>query len=407
MSTGKEQFEREFEAFLADEESGVAGAYRKLPQPEPDARLDAAVRAMAHRALNPQLVATPQRAQARRRRARWIPALGAAAGVVLAAGIAFKLGPSQSERSGPGAPRSEVISVRPIDPPPPAVEPPLSPAAPKPAGSAVVAQKPAARAAAPAPASAPASPPVADLSEDRLNYALGRKSERSAEGAAPAEADEDTLAKTAQAPSAPVDQAAAFPAEKQRQKRSTGATGRPTIAEGGLQDLHGRDFRGDRKAKTTMAPTPPSAAASAAAPPPATMAQSQSELAAQKDVASKPAGADKGDEPRRAPSAPPLRESVVSDAPHANATAGGAAETTTNSAPVPVAQSAAVPEAELKLQRAPASKDPNTRLYPEHWLANIRTMLREKHRDEALRSLAEFRRQYPDYQLPDDLRDLK
>ena len=53
------------------------------------------------------------------------------------------------------------------------------------------------------------------------------------------------------------------------------------------------------------------------------------------------------------------------------------------------------------------SADPNAGLYPEHWLANIRSMLKENRRDEALRSLAEFRRMYPDYRLPDDLRDLK
>jgi hypothetical protein len=53
------------------------------------------------------------------------------------------------------------------------------------------------------------------------------------------------------------------------------------------------------------------------------------------------------------------------------------------------------------------STDPNARLYPEHWLANIRTMFKENRRDEALRSLGEFRRMYPDYHLPDDLRDLK
>jgi hypothetical protein len=53
------------------------------------------------------------------------------------------------------------------------------------------------------------------------------------------------------------------------------------------------------------------------------------------------------------------------------------------------------------------SADPNAGLYPEHWLANIRSMLKENRRDEALRSLAEFRRLYPDYRLPDDLRDLK
>ena len=52
------------------------------------------------------------------------------------------------------------------------------------------------------------------------------------------------------------------------------------------------------------------------------------------------------------------------------------------------------------------SADSNAGLYPEHWLANIRSMLKENRRDEALRSLAEFRRMYPDYKLPDDLRDL-
>ena len=48
-----------------------------------------------------------------------------------------------------------------------------------------------------------------------------------------------------------------------------------------------------------------------------------------------------------------------------------------------------------------------SRLYPEHWLADIRTMLSENRRDDALRNLDRFRKQYPDYPLPDDLRDLK
>lgn len=439
MSTGKEQFEREFEAFLAGEESGVADAYRKLPQPEPDARLDAAIKAMAHRALNPQLVATPQRTQARRRRARWVPALGAAAGVVLAAGIAFKLGPSRSERGDFGTPGGDVISVRPIEPPPPAVEAPLSPAVPQTSDSGVVAQKPGTRAAPAPPPAAAASTPAGEPSEDRLNRALERKAERSANAAASAVADEDTLAKSAQAPAAPAAQAAAFPAEEQGRKRSaeTAAGRLPTIAEGGLQDLHGRDFRGDRKAKTTMAPALPAAVANApapsarpespvaqstmqdraaAAPPPASVTESESGFAAataKKDAASPPppppARTQEADRKRDAPPAPALREMAAPVAPRANAAAGSAAEVATDAAPSapPAAQPADVPESALKLQRAPDSKDPNARLYPEHWLTNIRTMLREKHREEALRSLAEFRRLYPDYRLPDDLRDLK
>lgn len=54
----------------------------------------------------------------------------------------------------------------------------------------------------------------------------------------------------------------------------------------------------------------------------------------------------------------------------------------------------------------PAARDRNASLYPEHWLANIRQMLRDDRREEALRSLAEFRKRYPTYRLPDDLRDL-
>lgn len=85
--------------------------------------------------------------------------------------------------------------------------------------------------------------------------------------------------------------------------------------------------------------------------------------------------------------------------------------------PAPAPPLAATNTAPAGLQRAPAalgeakqrprSNDPNAKLYPEHWLANIRTMLRDQRRDQALRSLGEFRKMYPDYHLPDDLRDLK
>src|SRR5690349_21057026 len=85
--TSNEQFEREFEDFLDQENSRVAALYRKLPRPEPDARLDAAVQAMARRAQ----AAAPR---TRARTPRWIPALSAAAIVTLAAGIAFRIGPT-------------------------------------------------------------------------------------------------------------------------------------------------------------------------------------------------------------------------------------------------------------------------------------------------------------------------
>src|SRR4051812_39947557 len=85
--TSNEQLEREFEDFLNQEDSRVAALYRKLPRPEPDAKLDAAVQAMARRAQ-----ATVPRTRAHT--PRWIPALSAAAIVALAAGIAFRIGPT-------------------------------------------------------------------------------------------------------------------------------------------------------------------------------------------------------------------------------------------------------------------------------------------------------------------------
>src|SRR5690349_4215345 len=93
--SSKEQFEREFESFLNEEESRIAALYRKLPRPEPDAKLDAAVLAMARRAA-------PVAPRMRARTPRWIPALSAAAVVALAAGIAFRVGPQAwQERSIP------------------------------------------------------------------------------------------------------------------------------------------------------------------------------------------------------------------------------------------------------------------------------------------------------------------
>jgi len=128
--SSNEKFEREFTDFLAEEDSRLAALYRKLPQMEPDPRLDGAVRAMAHRALNPQQVATPQAGSQKRRRGHWLPALGAAAGVVFAAGIAFRLGPSwHGDRGETGAPANDVISVRSVDAPPP-IAAPLSQAPP-------------------------------------------------------------------------------------------------------------------------------------------------------------------------------------------------------------------------------------------------------------------------------------
>lgn len=102
----QQQFEREFEEFLRDDEAQLAALYRKLPLAAPDAELDARVRALAQRELAlsnddntggakadaEDANLTPTRMYLRH--PRWLPALSAAAMLVLAAGIAWRMAPS-------------------------------------------------------------------------------------------------------------------------------------------------------------------------------------------------------------------------------------------------------------------------------------------------------------------------
>ncbi|HEX7915575.1 MAG TPA: hypothetical protein VF497_07490, partial [Rudaea sp.] len=85
-------FDAEFDAFLREDDSRLAALYRKLPHPEPDAALDARVRAQARRALNEGAEAALARPRAR----RWLPAFGAAATLVLAAGLVWRVMPPAS-----------------------------------------------------------------------------------------------------------------------------------------------------------------------------------------------------------------------------------------------------------------------------------------------------------------------
>src|SRR5690606_14563195 len=73
---------------LAREERELAALYRRLPNAEPDAALDARVLADADRA-----VARP----ARRRAQPWLIGLGSAAALVLVAGIAWRMQPTLQE----------------------------------------------------------------------------------------------------------------------------------------------------------------------------------------------------------------------------------------------------------------------------------------------------------------------
>lgn len=63
--------------------------------------------------------------------------------------------------------------------------------------------------------------------------------------------------------------------------------------------------------------------------------------------------------------------------------------------------------AKLSAPTIPENEKPLHLSEPERWLRNIRQLLHEDQREKAVRSLNEFRKRYPDYRLPDDLRDLQ
>ena len=348
--SSNEQFEREFEDFLNEENSRVAALYRKLPRAEPDAKLDAAVQAMARRAQ----VSVPR---VRARTPRWIPALSAAAIVTLAAGVAFRIGPTVWQERQTGELQKSAAENR--------VSAPSAAAKAQPDADAFKDK------AAPKPAVMP-SPPAAPATS---NAAPAARAPSRAVQTAPARVD------------APSPQA--FPSATLEQEKKSVETG----AAAGANDAIQAQAKGeldeqvlDRKRDQDM----PTAAETPTL-----------KLRAERSVPAPAA------EPAAAPAAPPpareeaaTAQAELSSAPspaQAAADSGGAAAESTRAAPVAKA-------AHLAPIR---SKDPNAKLYPEHWLANIRTMLRENKHDEALRSLAEFRKMYPDYHLPDDLRDLK
>jgi len=143
------------------------------------------------------------------------------------------------------------------------------------------------------------------------------------------------------------------------------------------------------KTQSEPAPAPSSPAPAAPAPPPAAAPELRKSEAA----------------PKPAPRAFPAPVATMREAAPAATTD---AKSATPAAAAPMRMKRAMTDsAGAQTLAAPAAQDGNVTLYPEHWLANIRQMLRDNQREEALRSLAEFRKRYPDYRLPDDLRDLR
>jgi hypothetical protein len=93
-------------------EDELSSLYRKLPTIEPPAALDAAVRRAAAEAVRPPV--------AIRRRARWPVALSSAAALVIAAGLAWRMGqmPSKQDELREAAAQHEAQTVTAQEPPP-------------------------------------------------------------------------------------------------------------------------------------------------------------------------------------------------------------------------------------------------------------------------------------------------
>jgi len=428
--SSNDKFERDFEAFLNEGDPSLSALYRKLPQAEPDPKLDAAVLAMAHRALNPQLVATPsaQRTSAARRRARWIPALSAAATAVFAIGVAIKLGPhTWTERhEAPAAASAHddgVVHVRTIDAPKPAPEPPVSPPPPSATGNVLApAQQPAhgyARKPAPVPAEAmlqKSAPPPAAAPAPAPPAAAPPPI------ATEAPAVERQTQKKVEDVATPAPQA--FPPAGSRSVEMDAVERKQAIAEGAWQRLHEND------AAPAPEPAAKSASAekrSAAAPlAPERVAPATAGPQPRAKTALSPSSPTAGLSAQQAPAAPALAREVPAKQAEATApvaaqeaaaptqsaqalgTASGAAAPATPRDEAKRADAAAAADKEeaprdAKLKDFSAQTLRNSHLYPESWVAEIQRLIRTGHEAEAHENLTLFREKYPQYRLPADV----
>jgi hypothetical protein len=320
--SGNEKLERELESFLAEEDSRVAALYRKLPRHEPDAKLDAAVLAMARTAVAPK-----------RSRNYWMPALSAAAIALLVVGISYRTVLQEwRERAAPAA--QSTINEPAATPPAPKLEAQAFPAAPEQTPTAALGG---ATASAPTPA---AKPIASDAPARRKATDLPR-----ATGAPPLR---ESIAQ-------------------------------PQAASAAMQN------RMDKSAATVAPPPPPDSSAP--------LQQLDAKVFPPKEPEKETAGASVSGH-TQAEQTSDRAISAPSELKNASPSAALASPVPPASAPAPTPMAA-------------MSVAPGNHLYPEHWIANIQQLLRDDKRDEAIRSLNDFRKQYPDYQLPDDLRGLK
>ncbi|HEU4665301.1 MAG TPA: hypothetical protein VFS55_14830 [Dokdonella sp.] len=230
--------DHDLDRLLADDGGDLAALYRRLPKAEPPRRLDRSVIGAAARAVHGH---TP-------RRQRWLVGVGSAAGVVLAAGIAWHVGQdavrreSQGDMSAQGVPTTpshnrNYVPVQPLGEPTP-----RHTAAPPAAQDAAVV----------APATAPAPPPPA-AAKPAPRKAEAHEKERARAPIAQPSAPPPAAAPPA---AAPMPAREAFPAEQQRQEAEAAGA-----SQAGGADAAGviSNERTDAKSlRMRAAPAPPS-----------------------------------------------------------------------------------------------------------------------------------------------------
>ncbi|HSX61120.1 MAG TPA: hypothetical protein VLF18_13025 [Tahibacter sp.] len=409
--THRNHHEREFEAFLAGEESELARLYRRLPQSEPDPKLDAAVLAMARAAVEPQRMNALRHAKDKHRRPLWVVGLSSAAGVVLAAGLAWQMRgafneslPSASNPASPAAARSEreVIPISAIVPPP---EPATAETAAIPPPALSVPMPP------PAPAAAPAQPaPMAEAARSAPRAAKATPHKREVELAA-ASADKK-------------DQAPRFETT-QPQEPPAAAPAREALADAATDSASNRADGERDLARSTAAPGSSGARPQAF---PATAPTDYNSVERKAAIASGTRRDDYGLDAEAGSTDPRVQQEQRArqsrQVTHDKGTGGNglaakpASRTVAaDAAPAPVLQetapapaAASTPastvatgdadkSAETELQR-------NARLAPDEWIKKIRELLRAGRRADAIKNVELLRERHPDHVLPDDLRTL-
>jgi len=105
--TGRRDPERDLDDLLQDDGGEIGNLYRRLPRYEPPRRLDRAVLGEAARAVHS---GKPPRRQ------RWVVGIGSVAGLVLAAGIAWRIGHDAMNQDAVMSSQAAKPSVVPVEP---------------------------------------------------------------------------------------------------------------------------------------------------------------------------------------------------------------------------------------------------------------------------------------------------